>query len=105
MPLMEQAQQQAKEHLAETVTREKAQQRRDQRYQRVQHRAMNLILSGDWDRALEVIEALYEYGANRREVIHLLQELKSRLSNMALREYPQRGQRVKELVERVGAGR
>jgi hypothetical protein len=65
---------------------------------------MNLILSGDWDRALRVIEALYEYGANRQQVIHLLQELKTRLSSMALRQCPQRGQRVKELVERVRAG-
>jgi alkanesulfonate monooxygenase SsuD/methylene tetrahydromethanopterin reductase-like flavin-dependent oxidoreductase (luciferase family) len=104
-PEVEQAQRQAKEGLAEQVIREKAQQEREERRRRLQRQAMYQILSGDWDRALDLIEALYQHGANRQEVIHLLQELKKRLPTMSIPEYRQRGQRVDELVERVGGGR
>jgi len=104
-PEVEQAQRQAKEGLAEQVIREKAQQEREERRRPLQRQAMYQILSGDWDRALDLIEALYQDGANRQEVIHLLQELKKRLPTMQIPEYRQRGQRVDELVERVGGGR
>jgi hypothetical protein len=104
-PEVEQAQRQAKERLTETVMREKARKRRDERYRQVRRRAMNLILSGSWIRALNVIEVLHEHGANRQEVMHLLQELKNRLPTKTIAEYRQRAQRVDELMERIGAGR
>jgi len=104
-PEVEQAQRQAKEGLAEQVIREKGQQEHEGRGRQLQRQAMHEILSGDWDRALDLIEALYQHGVNRQEVIHLLQELKNRLPSMSIAEYRQRHQRVDELVERVGGGR
>ena len=104
-PEVEQAQRQAKEGLTEQVIREEAQQKLEETHRRSQHHSMNQILAGDWDLALESIEALYQDGASRQEVIHLLQELKNRLPTMSLPRYKQRGQRADELVERVRGGR
>ena len=87
------------------MIREKAQQEREERHRRLQRQATYQILTGDWDRALDLIEALYLHGANRQEVIRLLQELKNRLPTMSIPEYRQRGQRVDEFVEPVDGGR
>jgi hypothetical protein len=104
-PEVEQAQRQAKEGLAEQVIAEEAQQELEETHRRLQHHAMNQIRAGDWDLALESIEALYQDGANRHEMIHLLQELKKRLPTMSIPEYQQRGQRVDDLVAQVRGGR
>jgi hypothetical protein len=101
-PEVEQTQRQAKEGLAEQVIRDKGQQEREGGRRRLERQVMYHILAGEWDRSLDSIEALYQQGANRQEVIHLLQELKNRLPTMSVPAYRQRGHRVDELMERVG---
>ena len=110
-PEVEEAHRQAKEGLAEQVIREKAQQEREERHRRLRRQTMYQIISGEWDQALDSIEALYQDGANRPETIHLLQELKARLATLLspkFRQADQRasalGRRLDELVERVRDG-
>jgi hypothetical protein len=50
---------------------------------------MNRILAGDRGRAPELVEALYQDGANRQVIIYLLQELKDRLPTMSIPVYRQ----------------
>jgi len=109
---VEEAHRQAKEALAEQVIREKAQQEREGRHRQLRHKIMQQIVSGDWEQALDSIEALYQDGTNHQEAIHLLQELKARLPTTRPPEYRQADQRAAalrrrfdELVERVGGGR
>ena len=64
-PEVEEAHRQAKEGLAEQVIREKAQQEREERHRRLRRQTMYQIISGEWDQALDSIEALYQDGANR----------------------------------------
>jgi hypothetical protein len=110
-PEVEEAHRQAKEGLAEQVIREKAQQEHEERHRRLRRQTMDQIIFGDWDQALDSIEALYQDGANRQEAIHLLQELKARLATLLspkFRQVDQRaaalGRRFDELVERVRDG-
>ena len=110
-PEVEEAHRQAKEGLAEQVIREKAQQEREERHRRLRRQTMYQIISGEWDQALDSIEALYQDGANRQEAIHLLQEVKARLATMLSPKYRQTdqqaaalGRRLDELVERVRDG-
>lgn len=111
-PEVEKAHRQAKEALAEQVVREKAQQEREERHRRLRRQTMYQIVSGDWDQALDSIEALYQDGANRQEAIHLLQELKVHLPTMLTPKYRQTdqraaalGRRFDELVERIHEAR
>lgn len=110
-PEVEEAHRQAKEALAEQVIREKTQQEREGRHRRLRRQTMYQIVSGDWEQALDSIEALYQDGANRQEVIHLLQELKARWPTTQTPKYRQAdqraaalGRRFDELVERVHDG-
>jgi alkanesulfonate monooxygenase SsuD/methylene tetrahydromethanopterin reductase-like flavin-dependent oxidoreductase (luciferase family) len=110
-PEMEEVHRQAKEALAKQVSREKTQQQHEERHRQLRREIMHQIVSGDWEQALDSIEALYQDGANRQEAIHLLQELKARLPTTLTPEYRQAaqraalGQRLDELVERIGGGR
>jgi len=112
-PEVEEAQRQAKEALAEQVTREKTQQEHEEErqrgFRRLRRMVMHQIVSGDWTQALDSIEALYQDGANRQEAIHLLRELKARLATLLSPRYRQMdrrvaalGRRFDELAERVG---
>ena len=112
-PEVEQVQRQAKEALAEQVIEEKTQQKREGRHRELQRQTVYQMASGDWEQAMDSIEALYQDGANRREVIGLLQELKARMA-IILRfpKYQETNRRAAalsrrfdELVERVGGGR
>jgi DNA polymerase III gamma/tau subunit len=109
-PEIEQMRRQAKEALAEQVIGERIQQERECRHQQLQHQIVYQIASGDWEQAMDSIEAIYQDGANRQEVINLLQELEVRLAIIVLspqyRQMDQRAaalsRRFDELVERVG---
>lgn len=112
-PDVEEAHQQAKEALVKQIAREKTLQEREEeheeRHQRLRSEAMHRIVSGDWGGALDSIETLYQGKADRREAIHLLQELKVRTATLLSPTYRQRderaaalGKRFDALVERVG---
>ena len=111
-PEVEEVHRQAKEALAEQVTRERTEhereEERERRLRRLPRTVMRQIISADWDGALDSIEALYQDGANRQEAIRLLQELKLRMATLlspTYRQMDQRaaalGKRFDELVERV----
>ena len=108
-PEVEQVQRQAKESLAQQVTGEKAQQERQVKHQQLQRKLVYQIASADWDQAMDSIEALYEDGANRRQVVGLLQELEARMTiilrSPKFRQMDRRtaalSTRFDELVERV----
>ena len=111
-PEVEEAHRQAKEALARQIVRESAQQERERRHQRLRHQARYQIIYGDWDQALDSIEALYQDGANRQEASDLLQELKVRLAPLlapTFRRMDRRtaalGERFDELEERVQGAR
>ena len=111
-PEVEEVHRQAKEALAEQVIREKTRQEREEEHERglrqLRRTVMHQIVSADWDGALDSIEALYQDGADRREAIRLLQELKVRMATLLSPKYRQvdqraaaLGKRFDELVERV----
>ena len=112
-PEVEEVHRRAKEALAEQVTSERTEhereKERERRLRRLRRTVMRQIISADWDDALDSIEALYQDGANRREAVRLLQELKVRMATLLSPKYRQVGQRAAalgkrfdELVERVG---
>jgi hypothetical protein len=110
-PEVEQVQRQAKAALAEQVAREKTQQKRDEERWRLRREIMQQIISGDWEQALDSIEAFHQDGANRQGTIHLLQELEKRLGSMLRPKYRQMdqraavlGRRFDQLVEQVRDG-
>jgi len=110
-PEVEEAHRRAKESLAKQVVREKSQQRREERCQRLRRQTMYQIISGHWDQALDSVEALYQNGANRQEAIDLLQELKARLGTSRPSKHRRRGRRAAalsrrfdEFMERFGGG-
>lgn len=84
---VEGAQRQAKDALAEQVTREETQQGRDEEHRRQRRQIMHQIVAGDWEQALDSIEAFYRDRASQREAVHLLQELKRRLGSRLNAKY------------------
>jgi exonuclease III len=97
------------------VSRERIQQEREEeherKHRRLRRKTMPQIVSGDWNQALDSIEVLYQDGADRQEVIHLLREFEARLATLLSPGYRQMNQRsaalvrrFDELVERVGGG-
>lgn len=99
-PEVEEAHRQAKEALARQVVRERAQQERERKHRRLRRQARYQIINGDWDRALDSIEALYRAGARRQEASDLLQELKARLASVLSPTYRQSDRRAAALAER-----
>jgi hypothetical protein len=110
-PEVEQVQRQAKAAWAEHVAREKTQQERDEEHWRLRRKIMQQIISGDWEQALDSIEAFHQDGANRQGTIRLLEELEKRLGSMLRPKYRQMdqraavlGRRFDQLVEQVRDG-
>ena len=99
-PEVEQAQRQAKEALAEQMTRERTQQERDAEYLRQQRQIMRRIISGDWEQAMDSIEVLFQDRTNRKAAVHLLDELKLRLGRRLDSQYRKMDQRLAALGRR-----
>ncbi len=107
-PGVEQAQRQAKEALAEQMTRERTQQERDEEYLRQRRQIMRQIIAGDWEQAMDSIEVFVQDRTNRTAAVHLLQELKMRLGRRLNPQYRKMdlrlaalGRRFDELTEQV----
>lgn len=99
-PEVEQVQRQAKAALAEQVAKEETQQEREEERGRLRSEIMQQIVSGDWEEALDSIEAFHRHGANRQATIQLLQELEKRLASMLRPKFRQMDQRAAVLGRR-----
>jgi hypothetical protein len=103
-PEVEKIQSEAKRRLSDAVDEERAKRERQGRHRRAQRKAMDLILSGSWDQALDVLEALHRVGASPQAILHLLKELEKRLPSKTVARYRERAQRVNRLEELIGSG-
>ncbi|MBL7164353.1 MAG: hypothetical protein ISS57_17335 [Anaerolineales bacterium] len=107
-PDVDKAHHQAKETLAKQIIQEKS---AHEEHRQLRNMTMRQIISGEWEQALDSIEALYQDGVNGKEAIGLLQEIdvrtqtflspNRRLQNQRAAEL---GKRFDELVERIGDG-
>ena len=111
-PEVEETHRQAKEGLAEQMATTKTQQETESEHRRTyqQRRTsiMHLLVAGNWNQALDLIEALHQDGASRHQVVDVLHELNARTASLLSPGYRQvdpraaaLGERFEELVERV----
>jgi len=103
---VDKAHHQAKEALGKQLTQETS---AHKEYQQQRNLTMRQIRFGEWEQALDSIEAIYQDGANRRDAIGLLEEIEVRTQTFFSsnhRKTNQRatdlGKRFDELVERIG---
>jgi len=97
---VEAAHQQAKEGLAKQVDAERSQQRRQGEQRQRRDGIMQQIASGQNEQALDSIAILYQDGADRQVVIHLLQELRARMGRLLGPNYRRTNRRAAMLGHR-----
>ena len=109
-PEVEQMHGQAKEALAEQVTRERAERVDQREHRRLRRMTSHQINSRTWMQALDSIEALYQSTDDQQETLGLLQHLDEHLTDRLFPAQLQEGTRAAalrlryaELVERVRA--
>jgi len=107
-PEVEEAHCRAKEALIKQVASEKTQREHRARHRQQQSEIMYQIIAGQWEQALDSVDAFCADGATPREAFGLLQELKARSATLLSSKHRQvnrraaaLGQRFDELWERV----
>ena len=114
-PEVEEAHRQAKEGLAEHGSTRKTEQESEKEhrrtYQQRRIRIMHQLVAGNWDKALDLIEALHQDGATRHQIVDVLHELSARTASLLSPGYRRvdaraaaLGQTLDEFVERVQGG-
>jgi hypothetical protein len=100
-PLVEAAHHQVKEELVRQVDREKSQQRHKGELRQQRDGIMRQIASGRNEQALDSIAVLHQDGADRQMVIHLLQEIRTRMGRVLGPNYRRVNRRAALLGSRL----
>jgi hypothetical protein len=102
-PQVERMHGQAKEALAEQVSRERAAQERQSKLEHLRRVSTSRIVSGHWSQALDAIEAFYNNEASREDTFNLLQTLQDRLSDPLSTAQQPTGSQAAEFKQRFNS--